>query len=215
MNWTQTILLSVLLATVTVGCQAPPAASPITPTHGGNEPGDQLGFWHTLTEQPLVSNDDAMHALLLFTEQRDDTPDYPHRVGLLKTRGLLPASFKESADQPVTYGTLAVGLAAAMEMDGSVMMRLLGPTPRYATRHLFNEGIYLSSSSQQYISGSEFVAIIGRAEDCGRRRPAYVPAKMLPGEYDRSLAGDTGAATGAGLPPCERFSTDPDQARSE
>jgi hypothetical protein len=44
-------------------------------------------------------------------------------------------------------------------------MRLVGPTPRYATRELYFLGIYPPGSQFQTFTGAEYLGIIGRAED--------------------------------------------------
>src|SRR5688572_18124489 len=59
-----------------LGCQSPRVADSLLPQLAGNEPERQLDFWHTLAVKPLVSNDEAFHALLLYIDGKDDAQTY-------------------------------------------------------------------------------------------------------------------------------------------
>src|SRR5207237_1202942 len=134
------------------GCQTARVERPLTRELGGNDPNQQLEFWHRLAEQSVTSNDDAFHGLLLFLDGDDPAADYAGRVRTLQSRGLLP-SFNQPAEQAVQRGTLAVALVKALDIKGGVMLRLLGPTPRYAVRELVFMELYPPSSPSQTFSG--------------------------------------------------------------
>jgi hypothetical protein len=147
------------------GCQTARVERPLTTELGGNDPESQLEFWHRLAEQPVTSNDDAFHGLLLFLGGEDPAADYAGRVQALKARGLLPQNFNQPATQAVDRGTLAVAVAKTLGIRGGWAMRLFGPTPRYATRELVYLDLYPPSSPNQTFSGAEFLGIIGKAEE--------------------------------------------------
>jgi hypothetical protein len=151
-----------------LGCQTAHVDRPLTAELGGSDPDTQLEFWHTLAEQPVTSNDDAFHGLLLFLDGTDASSDYAERVAALKDRKLLPANFNEPAEQAVERGTLAVALSRALKIRGGLVMALTGPTPRYATKELVFLGIFPPSSPNQTFSGTEYLGIIGKAEDYQR-----------------------------------------------
>src|SRR3954451_21123983 len=92
------------------GCQAMKPGKPLTPELAGNDPGQQLEFWHSLTTEPVTTNDQAFHGLLLFIDGKDDATDYAGRVYTLKQRQMLPSGFDQPATAPVTRGTLSVGI---------------------------------------------------------------------------------------------------------
>ena len=140
----------------------------------------QLEFWHGLTDQPVTCNDDAFHGLLLFLDGNDPSSTYADRVAALKTRKLLPSSFNSPANVPVQRGTLAYAFVQALHIQGGWVMTVFGPSPRYATRELEDMNLYPRSSPEQTFSGSEFVGIIGRAEDYQRGESAFVPATAGP-----------------------------------
>ena len=88
--------------------------------------------------------------------------------GTLRVRGLLPGGFDRPANEAATRGTLAVILVKALKIEGGVVMRVFGASPRYAVRELRHVGLYPPSSPHQTFSGAEFIGLIGRAEDFQR-----------------------------------------------
>lgn len=159
------VVLSIIAGT---GCQTARVVQPITAQYGGSDADAQLEFWHTLADQPVTSNDDALHGLLLFLDGTDPANTYDERVTALKSRGLLPRSFDAPPDEAVSRGTLAVAITKALDLPGGWVMRLSGPTPRYATRELVFMDLYPPSSPNQTFSGTEFLGIIGKLEDYQR-----------------------------------------------
>ncbi|WP_206290247.1 hypothetical protein [Humisphaera borealis] len=147
------------------GCAPAVVEKPLAPTLGGVEPEKQMEFWHQLAEQPVTSNDDAFHALLIFIDGQDAAADYAARVAALKEKGLLPASFNQPATQAADRGTLSVALAKTLKLRGGIVYSIFGPSPRYATKELEHAEIYPPSSPNQIFSGSEFLAVMSRAEE--------------------------------------------------
>jgi hypothetical protein len=170
---------SMLLA----GCHTAKVAQPLTATLGGNDPDAQMEFWHTLAERDLTSNDEAFHGVLLYLKDADPATDYAGRMGALKKRGLLDASFNEPANEAIERGTLAQVLVRMLKIKGGVFQRLTHDHPRYAVRELMYMDLYPPSSPNQTFSGTEFLGIIGRIEDYQRGNPANYPAAILPGEH--------------------------------
>lgn len=161
-------LLCLVFLAALAGCQGAKVDRTVTADHGGGDPDAQLDFWHTLADQPITSNDDAFHGLLLYLDGTDESADYEQRVAALKSRGLLPQGFDAPADAAVDRGTLAVAIAKHLNIHGGLVMSLTGPSPRYATRELVFLGIYPPSSPNQTFSGTEFLGIIGKLEDYQR-----------------------------------------------
>jgi hypothetical protein len=177
------------------GCRTARVADPLTASIGGNDPGEQVEFWHQLAERPVTSNDEAFHGLLLFIDGQDPANDYAGRVAELKRREMLADDFDEPANEAVERGTLAVALVRALGIRGGVLMRLLGPTRRYATRELQFVEVFPPSSPRQTFSGSEFLGIIARAEDYQKRRATGIRAAE---DVDKGKG--FGRQSGAGVP---------------
>jgi len=180
----------VVLAMVAVGCHAPRKGEPVAKDLAGSDPDAQINFWHSLTDKPVTSNDEAFHALLLYADGKDDSADYPARVAALKAKKMLPAGWYEPADAAVKRGTVAVAIMQVIQNKGGVTMHLIGSdsalSPRYATRELMFLNVYPPSTANQAFSGNEFVGIIGRVEDYQRGNPAQVPAAVMPGEMNQT-----------------------------
>jgi len=180
MSIARTSLASLLI--ITLGCASVRTGRVMDPKVAGSDPDAQLEFWHSLTNQPITTNDEALHGLLLYLDQKDDAADYAARLAALKSRKVLPQSFNAPADAAVMRGDLAVAICNALRIKGGLAMHLIGPTPRYATRELMFLGLYPPSTPNQTFSGNEYVGIIGRVEDWQRGNPANVPAAVLPNE---------------------------------
>jgi len=175
-------LVFILLIGLVAGCETAKVAQPLTGRLAGNDPEQQLEFWHTLATRNLTSNDEAFHGLLLFLDGTDPASDYDGRVKVLKEKGLLERGFGQPADRAVERGTLARALVRALKINGGLMQRLTNDNPRYAVRELMYLDLYPPSSPQQTFSGTEFLGIIGRVEDHQRGNPADYPAAVMPGE---------------------------------
>ncbi len=158
------LILTLALAGVN-GCSSARVEQPLTAA-----PIEPMDFWHQLHDLPLTSNDEAMHGLLLLVDGQDPSADYAARVQTLRERGLLAGDFQGQADEAVRRGTVAVVLVKALDIEGGVMMRLLGPVDRYAVRELNYLNIFPPSSPHQTFSGAQFVAVVGRVEDYQRSR---------------------------------------------
>ena len=179
--------LFVLAALLAGGCQSARVEQPLTANLGTNDPAQQLEFWHQLAEQPVTSNDDAFHGLLMFLDGDDPANDYAGRVRELRRRRMLPRGFDRPAEQAVERGTLAVALLKALNIDGGLALRLFGPSPRYAVRELVFLDLYPPSSPHQTFSGTEFLGIIGKAEDYQRREKARAAARQAGEARPRGL----------------------------
>ena len=185
-NTTKTLLAATLGALLLTGCQSARVANPLTEQLAGNEPDQQLDFWHTLATRNVTSNDEAFHGLLLFLDSEDPATTYEERVRILKERRMIPQNFDAPADAAVNRGDLAVAVCKILEIRGGLLNRITKTDPRYATRELVFMDVYPPSSPQQTFSGNEYLGIIGRVEDFQRGNPASVPAAVMPGEIAKS-----------------------------
>ena len=164
-----------------IGCQNATVPQSTLPRLAGNDPGKQIDYWHEIATKNLISNDEAFHGILLYLDNKDDTTTYDQRVASLKSRGYLPRSFNQPADRAVERGTVAVPIAKSLHLNGGLTMRLTGGmSPRYATRELVYRDVYPMSGVEQVFTGSEFVGVIGKAEDYRLNDPTSLPAAKVP-----------------------------------
>ena len=148
----------------------------------------------------MASNDEAFHAVLLYIDGADPAEDYPGRLEVMKEQGLLPAGFDKPADHAVTVGTMAMVMARALEIKGGLTMRIFGPSPRYALNELLHLQMFpLGSSTNQAVSGSEVLSVIGKMEDyqkaAGTYREPEPPSTDEAAPPDEAAAQDTAETT--------------------
>jgi hypothetical protein len=171
-----------MLFVMCCGCQSPRPGNPLPADLAGSGEDAQINYWHAMTEEPIATNDQAFHGLLLYADGTDESADYAARVATLKARKMLPKAFDQPGTAAVRRGTLAVALMRLLNQRGGVTTTLLGPTPRYAVRELMFLNVYPPSTPNQSFTGNEFVGIIGRVEDYQRGNPENATADVLPGE---------------------------------
>src|SRR5205809_3367233 len=94
--------LGLLLLT---GCHQAHVAQALPKEVMANDADAQIEFWHRLTDEPICSNDEAFHGLLLYLDNQDTASDYESRVAFLKARKLLPSGFNQPADAAIQRGT--------------------------------------------------------------------------------------------------------------
>lgn len=125
----------------------------------------EMEFWYTLPGRVAVSNDEALHALVLLENSGHIPRGYEERVAHAKASGWVPESWDEPAEAAVQRGMLARAIVQVCGIKGGVIMRVFGPVPRYALRELIYLGIMPPSTENQTISGLDFLAVISKAQD--------------------------------------------------
>jgi len=161
------------------GCAAGHVAEPVTRHYGASDDNAQFEFWDRLASQPLASNDDTFHALMLYMYQSDPASDYAGRVQILKQKKMLYGQFDRPADEAISRGVLAVAVVEVLKIKGGLMMHLTGNNPRYSLLELQDMGLFPPSSANQTFSGSELVGIIGKMEDYQHGDTTNLPAVQL------------------------------------
>lgn len=122
----------------------------------------ELDYLDALNGQVVVTNDDAMHGLILFADGSDLSTDYAGRVKVAKEKGWVSEGWDRPANESATVGWMAVAGCKITGIEGGLSMRLFGPTPRYATRELIYQGVLPLRTDNQSLSGAEFVDYLNR-----------------------------------------------------
>lgn len=161
---TSILILGITLHALT-GCARTIVESPQNTSYDPSDINAQLDFWHNLDHRSAITNDEAMHAVLILAEGADPNSSYEERVENLKQRGWLQSSFDEPADLAVQRGTLARMLAFAIDAPQGVLSMVFNRTPRYALRDLMAIDIMPAGSDLQVIDGREFLGVFGKAQD--------------------------------------------------
>lgn len=148
------------------GCARTMIAETLATNYAAGEVEQELAYWHTLPTRSAVANDEGLHGLFLLADGDDPSGSYEARVEGAKARGWIPAGFDEPAGMAMQRGTLAMAVAVICEIRGGVVMRALGPSPRYAVRELTYLRLMPENSTElQTLTGLEYVGVISKAQD--------------------------------------------------
>lgn len=125
---------------------------------GQGSASQQLEFYDELERRPIVSQDDAVHAVLLLNGGPSATT-YQGRLAAAKARGLLDSGYAPPAREAVTVGEVSQMLARAMRLGPS------GSTAD-ATATMKREGLIPEQADQaQGLTGAQMLAVLASARD--------------------------------------------------
>ena len=177
-----------LLFVVLGGCARTVLDSSVVDEYPGAEM--ELDFIEHVSEQRIISTNDALHGLFLLVDGDDSAADYDERLAEAKRRGWLPQDAEPTANESMEVGFAAMAGCAILDEKGGLTMRVFGPSPRYCARELVFLGILPQRTEYQSLSGLEFIDFLGRLED---GLPERGPSDEVPGPEDlpdRDPSGD-------------------------
>jgi hypothetical protein len=126
---------------------------------------DELEFLAQLDQATVVTNDDALHALFLFQRGEDPFETYEERANEARRLGWIPLSGDfPPPNESATVGMVSVAIARITGVRGGLTMRVLGPTPRAATREMIYLNVLPDRTENQALTGPEFIEFLGRAD---------------------------------------------------
>lgn len=125
----------------------------------------ELDFLDGVSQQPAVSNDDALHGLILLIDDGTAFAGYEERLAFARARGWIGEKETPPGNESATVGMIAVAVCDMLQIKGGVNLWLFGPTRRYCTRELVFLEFLPTRSENQSLSGSEFVDLLGRVDD--------------------------------------------------
>lgn len=125
---------------------------------------DSLDFWDTLEIQPVTTNDDALHGLLLLVQQDPPAESWESRLSAAQNRGWIGEKTTLEPKESAQMGMIAVCLCDILDVQGGLSMRMFGRIPRYSTRELVHIGLMPGITEHEALSGAEFIALLGAAE---------------------------------------------------
>ncbi|MAT82572.1 MAG: hypothetical protein CMJ29_13130 [Phycisphaerae bacterium] len=128
---------------------------------------EDFDFWDTLATQSVVTNDDALHGLLLLADGKDDCETYECRYEAGVQKGWFEGSWggMPPANQSAKTGWIAVAGCRILEIKGGLTMQLFGDSPRYCSRELTFMGLLPAVSENEALTGLEFTAFVDNIED--------------------------------------------------
>jgi len=147
--------------------EAPPAApAPAAPAPAA-EVSTDAQFFAELGYKDVALAADVARALVVFTsEGAESGADFEAARAYLRTKGVLPDGWldKARAEDPIDKGHLATLVCRTLGIKGGLMMRLLGPVPRYALAECVYLELMARGADYCHVAGGELVGVIDRAD---------------------------------------------------
>jgi len=131
--------------------------------HKGTDEFAEMNFWDGLAEVRAVSNNDALHALLISFGQSQGT--FGARLAAARKRGWIAKDRELPANTTAEVGWIAKAVCIEAKIKGGLTMRVFGPKERYAVRELNHLGWLPNMSRTQAISGLKLIGLLSEAED--------------------------------------------------
>ncbi|MFN0011226.1 MAG: hypothetical protein ACKVS8_06225 [Phycisphaerales bacterium] len=165
------LTLAAAVALALPGCERTMVEQTLETNYAADDVAADLEFTHGLPVKSAIANDEGLHALIVFALGQDTTGGYEQRVALAKQEGWLAEDFDEPPNMAMQRGTLARALVQVLGIRGGLVMRLIGPNPRNATRELVDAEIFPpGGTANQTLTGLEFLGALGNARDFLTRR---------------------------------------------
>ena len=187
MSFERARLPACLLLLVLGGCARTVLDASVVDTYPDAEM--ELDFIEHVSEQRIISTNDALHGLFLLTDGNDAAGNYEERLVESKRRGWLPKNADPLANESMEVGFAAMAGCTILGEKGGPTMRVWGPSPRYCTRELVFLGILPERTEYQSLSGLEFIDFLGRLED---GLPESRPSDEIPGPEDLPVGDPSG-----------------------
>lgn len=174
--------LALLSLALLGGCERQVMESSAVDTFGAPEA--ELEYLEALEQARAVTNNDALHGLLVLADGSYAATDYAGRVALAKEKGWIGSGWDRPANESASVGMVAVAACQIMDVRGGLTMRIFGPSDRYCTRELIVMGMLPQRSQNQSLSGLEFSDLIRHVERrtplMGRSTAVDLPSSTLP-----------------------------------
>ena len=152
-------------------------------------PQQEIEFLDALEDMSAVTNNDALHGLLIIEDGKDLSNDYQERVAQGIRRKWLSSSFDLPANAAAHIGWMAGAGCRIMKVQGGVTMMIFGPIDRYALKELIYMQILPLRTDNQSLSGAEFIDYMNRLERIAGR------AALKPGELQLDQTAGQSAVT--------------------
>ena len=160
------IVLLIATAVIVGGCSEPQSLTIVDDKNTAIEQEDSAGYLdRTGSLKGCVNENDAMRGILLLLDGEDKCANFTERVNKLADRGIVDKSWAFDAAKPLTRGKMAYMVCQSCDIDGGVIMTIMGPSTRYCLRELRYKGIVVKPYIFGEVTGLEFVAVLSRADN--------------------------------------------------
>jgi hypothetical protein len=167
-------LAAFILLLALVGCHTPrPEQADL------GERVDQEAFLHEhLPRQAMVTVAEAYRAMLVLADGEDPYTSFEEREAALLERGIARRAWGLEREEPIDRGSAAFMITRILKIRGGVNLAILGGLGigdrRYAVRELVWLGMLAPAPPYRYMTGSELVDVLAKADAYMAERGMYV-----------------------------------------
>lgn len=174
---TTTILTTVLLAAA--GCTQ---LSRPEQAEQGERCAPEVFLHEHLQHEPAVTVTEAYRAIIMLSEGDDRFGSFGEREAWLLEHQIVRPEWRLQRANCIDRGSVAYMILRVLKIRGGVNMRILGRAGigdrRYAVRELVYRDIMPESPPYRFLTGSELVDVVARADDYMAARKMY-PSKPV------------------------------------
>lgn len=145
------------------------------------EPAQENDFYDELARRSIVSNEDALHALYLFSGA-EEPAGWEARLARAQDLGWIDLRFTRPARESMPAAVFAGALARVINLKGGLTYTITGGWNTAANRELRALGILPTLSDDQTITGPQLLSTLRKAEmyQAAHQPPASQPARPEP-----------------------------------
>lgn len=173
------------------GCAGP---EPAPPAIDHNTLSD-FAFESYLNDSILVTNDEALRAMLILADGEDTAESFEQRHAKLVERGIINPAWELLPNHYSNYGTVAYMTCRICQISGGINMHVFGAAGlgdrRYALRELIYREMCDEAVSYQHITGPALFALVRKAGELMQEKGLYESSGIeLSDETDRDAEGN-------------------------
>jgi hypothetical protein len=119
-------------------------------------------FWDDLVKRRVVTNNDALHGLLLVADGKDPAKTYAQRIAVAQAKGWLVGTRTALINESATAGMIGVATCEILKLKGGLSIQWLGANPRHCLREIIHHELMPHRTAGQSLSGLEFTDLVNR-----------------------------------------------------
>ena len=126
----------------------------------------ETSYFRELADRKATFLSDGFYSVCLLLGVADKYNNFESQKNFLKEQGILPErAINAGADDPLRKSTAAYMFCRALDIKGGAVMRVFGPSERYALRELVYKQLVAEGPAKKIVSGRELLSILMRASE--------------------------------------------------
>lgn len=123
-------------------------------------------YFRDLALRKVTYLSDGCYSVCLLLGVADRYSNFESQKNFLKEQGILPEkAINAGANEPLRKSAAAYMFCRALDIKGGAVMRVFGPSERYALRELIYKQLVAEGPAKKIVSGMELLSILMRASE--------------------------------------------------